>query len=68
MKFYTWQDSCAVVACWKFHTYVVSYNEVHWKKFSIEFESQWKNHWWNGPQSYSMSCADVTIKVTPHKH
>ena len=49
MKFCTWLDNCAAVACAKFCGSWYSTMELHEKQFSIEFELLWENLSWNGP-------------------
>ena len=71
MKFCTWHDSCAVVACAKFCSDMILYNGFTLKPISIEFELRWKNPPWNGPRalirSHSMGldiqeCFSFTIQ------
>ena len=50
MKFCTWHDSCAVVACAKFYSDMIPYNGVTLKPiFPSNLSYDGKSHSWNGP-------------------
>ena len=61
MKFCTWHDSCAVMPCAKFASDMIPAIELHWNQFSIEFELQWNNWWWNATGTHSTTVYELII-------